>query len=76
MESTDKKPEETKVSEGLLEICIDRDHITIPVSKFEELLESKVKLGIILNIHMTVEHDYKVREHLSALFGPRKGDTE
>ena len=33
------KQEETR--EGLLELCIDRDHITIPVTRFQELRKQK-----------------------------------
>jgi hypothetical protein len=75
MENTERKQEEMNVCEGLLELCIDRDHITIPVTRFEELLKAEISLGIVRNAYETSE-SYNLQDKLSLVFGPRpkKGD--
>ena len=55
MENTERKQEVMNVREGLLEFCIDRDHITIPVTRFEELLKAEISLDIIRNAYETSE---------------------
>jgi len=75
MENTERKQEEMNVREGLLEFCIDRDHITIPVTRFEELLKAEISLDIIRNAYETSE-SYELPDKLALVFGPRpeKGD--
>lgn len=75
MENTEKRQEEMIIREGALELCIDHDHITIPVTRFQKLVEAEVKLGIVDQIYKTVE-PYSLRDRLSFLFGllPEKSD--
>ena len=75
MENTEKKQEEMIIREGALELCIDHDHITIPVTRFQKLVEAEVKLNIIDQIYKTTE-SYNLRDRMSFLFGPLhvKGD--
>lgn len=54
---------------GELELCIDRDHITITVDRFEELLKKEIQLDIANNIYLTAR-SYDTQEKLSFLFGP------
>lgn len=77
MENTERKQEEMDVREGLLELCIDRDHITIPVTRFEELLKAEISLGIVRNAYETSE-SYNLQDKLSLVFGPcpKKGDKD
>ena len=48
MENTEKKQEEMIIREGALELCIDHDHITIPVTRFQKLVEAEVKLTSLI----------------------------
>ena len=63
------KQEETR--EGLLELCIDRDHITIPVTRFQELLKAEAELSFARKIYHKSD-SYQVRDNLAILFGPRE----
>lgn len=75
MENTERKQEEMNVRDGLLGLCIDRDHITIPVTRFEELLKAEISLDIVRNAYETSE-SYNLPDKLALVFGPRpkKGD--
>ena len=66
-----KKSDLTTGLEGLgeLEICIDRDHITITVDRFSELLKKEIQLDIAKYIYHTAR-SYETQEKLSFLFGP------
>jgi len=58
-----------------LELCIDRDHITIPVTRFEELLKAEISLDIVRNAYETSE-SYNLQDKLALVFGPRPGKGE
>lgn len=75
MENTERKQEEMILREGALELCIDHDHITIPVNRFQELVEAEVKLRIVDQIYRTTE-SYNMKDSLELLFGrlPEKSD--
>lgn len=77
MENTERKQEEMTVREGALELCIDTDHITIPVARFGELIKAEVKLDIVRQAYETSK-SYELQDRLSFLFGPlpvpEKGD--
>ncbi|MCF8017803.1 MAG: hypothetical protein K9L62_00260 [Vallitaleaceae bacterium] len=75
MENTENKKEEMNVHEGALELCIDTDHITIPVSRFEELVKAEIKLDIVRQVYETKE-SYSMKDSLLLIFGPlpEKGD--
>lgn len=68
MENTERKQEEMNIQEGTLELCIDHEHITIPVARFEELVKIEEKMGIIMQVHKKTE-SYKLQEYLSIMFG-------
>jgi len=69
MEKQEQKTNEVMESTGLLELCIDRDHITITVDRFAELLTKEVKLDIVKNIYLSSK-SYETQDRLSFLFGP------
>ncbi len=75
MENTERKQEEMILREGALELCIDHDHITIPVTRFQELVEAEVKLRIVDQMYRTTE-SYSMKDRLELLFGrlPEKSD--
>ncbi len=77
MENTERKQEGMLLPGETLELCIDHDHITIPVSRFEELVKAEAKLDIVSQIYKTVE-SYNMKNTLEFLFGPlpspEKGD--
>ena len=75
MENTERKQEEMKVREGLLELCIDHDHITIPIRRFEELKKAEVYLEIIIRAYRNSK-SYELEDRLDLLFGPRPGKGE
>lgn len=59
MENTELKHDENTVTEEIkeenkLESCIDHDHITIPVNRFEKLIEAELKLGAVDHDHITI----------------------
>ena len=76
MENTERK-EGMLLPGETLELCIDHDHITIPVSRFEELMKAEAKLEIVGQIYKTVE-SYNMKDTLAIVFGPlpspEKGD--
>jgi hypothetical protein len=75
MEKTERKSDEMILREGALELCIDRDHITISVDRFTELMRKEVQLDIVQKIYLNCE-SYSLQDRLSFLFGPvpEKGD--
>lgn len=75
MENKEHKEKEITISEEALELCIDTEHITIPVSRFQELVRAEIKLDIIRQVYETKE-SYSVKDNLSLIFGPlpEKGD--
>lgn len=62
---------ETIISEGILELCIDKEHITIPVERFQELLKTETELAIVRRAYESAE-SYSLQDALSYVFGPRK----
>ncbi len=76
MENTEKRQDEMIIREGALELCIDHDHITIPVTRFQELVEAEIKLSIADRIYRTTE-SYSMKDRFELLFGPlpEKGDV-
>jgi hypothetical protein len=75
MENTERKSDEMILREGALELCIDREHITITVDRFSELISKEVQLDIVKKIYFNSE-SYSLQDKLSFLFGPvpEKGD--
>lgn len=69
MENQEKRTNEAMEATGLLELCIDREHITITVDRFAELLKKEVQLDIARNIYLTTV-SYNTQERLGYLFGP------
>lgn len=69
MENTERKQEVMNVREGLLELCIDHDHVTIPISRFEELKKAEVWLEIVHRAYVNSK-TYELPDKLSLLFGP------
>lgn len=69
MENTERKSEERILKEGALELCIDREHITISVERFAELITKEVQLNIVRNVYFTSE-TYNTHDRLSFLFEP------
>lgn len=59
MENTELMHDENTVNEEIkeenkLESCIDHDHITIPIYRFEKLVEAELKLGTVDHDHITI----------------------
>lgn len=75
MENTERKQNEMNIREGLLELCIDHDHITIPISRFEQLKKAEVYLEVIHRVYMNSK-SYELEDRLALLFGPRPGKGE
>lgn len=75
MEKQEQKTNEVMESTGLLELCIDRDHITITVDRFAELLKKEVQLDMARNIYLTTR-SYDTQEKLGFLFGPLPEEGE
>lgn len=78
MENTENKQAEKIINEealGALEVCIDHDHITIPVTRFEELIKAEVYLVIARQVYEKSE-SYDLRSNLSLLFGPLPGKDD
>lgn len=71
------KTEET-IREGVLELCIDRDHVTISVERFQELLKAEVELGLLKGSYLTGKYSSDVGETARLIFGPKpiKEDDE
>ena len=69
MENTERKQEVMNVREGLLELCIDHDHVTIPISRFEELKKAEVWLEIVHRAYVNSK-TYELSDKLFLLFGP------
>lgn len=71
------KTEET-IREGVLELCIDRDHVTISVERFQELLKAEVKLDLLKGSYLTAKYSSDVSETAKLIFGPKpiKEDDE
>jgi len=69
MENTERKQEEMIIREGGLELCIDHDHITIPVTRFEELIKTKVTLDLIEQLYKKAP-SYNLQDYMSWVFGP------
>jgi len=68
MEKQELKTNEA-IETGLLELSIDRDHITITVDRFAELLKKEVQLDIAKEIYLNAR-SYETQEKLGFLFGP------
>lgn len=66
---------ETIISEGMLELCIDKEHITIPVERFQELLKTETELAIVRRTYEAAE-SYSLQDALSYVLGPRKTKTQ
>lgn len=62
------KSEDTNASTGLLEVCIDQDHITITVDRFAELIKKEALLDITKDICINVP-SYDIKEYTKFLFG-------
>lgn len=75
MENTERKKEEMIIREGALELCIDHDHITIPVTRFEELIKAEVYLVIARQAYEKSE-SYNLHSNLSLLFGHLPGKDD
>ena len=77
MENTENKQEKTVHEEalGALELCIDHDHITIPVTRFEELIKAEVYLVIARQAYEKSE-SYNLHSNLSLLFGHLPGKDD
>ena len=73
MENTEKKPVEANESGELLELCIDHDHITIPVERFEELINAEVTLDIVYNMYKHLD-SYDLKKILPVLFGTAEAE--
>lgn len=69
--------EKAAVDEGVraLELCIDHDHITISVTRFEELIKAEVSLCIAKQIFKKTE-SYNLIPTLSFLLGPHEGNGD
>lgn len=75
MEKQELKTNEAIESTGLLELCIDRDHITITVDRFAELITKEVQLDMARNIYFS-SSSYNTQEKLGFLFGPLPEEGE
>ncbi len=75
MENTEKLQENMIIREGALELCIDHEHITISVDRFEKLIQAEIKLSLVEQMYKKSE-SYNLQDRLSFLFGrlPEKGD--
>lgn len=52
-----------------LELCIDYDHVTIPLERYTELIAAEVKLGIASDIYNNTS-SYDLEKRLSFLKKP------
>lgn len=68
-----------KAEERLLEVCIDNDHITITVERFQELVAAEVKLGVIRDVYYESKYVTEAHDFCRVLFGPKpeaEGDKD
>ena len=42
---------------GGLEMCIDCDHITIPIARFEDLIKKEAQLELLLDLRSKMKYD-------------------
>lgn len=42
---------------GGLEMCIDCDHITIPIPRFEDLIKKEAQLELLLDLRSRMKYD-------------------
>lgn len=70
---------ETETKERLLELCIDNDHVTITVGRFQELVAAEVKLALVRDVHYKAEYSSEIQSFCRILFGPKpkaEGDDD
>jgi hypothetical protein len=59
-----------EIREGLLELCIDRDHITITVDRFQQLLKAEAELSFVRKIYHQSK-SYELDDGLAIIFGAK-----
>lgn len=54
---------------GTVEILADEDHVSLPLSRYEELIHAEAELEIILRAYQNFD-SYRLKDILVAVFGP------
>lgn len=74
-------PAEKKAQEQIgrregVEVVIDHDYISIPRSRYDDLLRAEAQLDMIFRFYGVKGAGYQISDLLEALFGPREdGDN-
>lgn len=55
---------------GTIEVCIDHDHITIPISRYEELIRAETERDVILRAYQAFT-GFRLSDAIEAVLGPR-----
>lgn len=55
--------------EDVTELCIDYDHISISVNRFEELIKKEAQIEILENIYFN-HSSYSMHDKAAIIFGP------
>lgn len=62
---------EKTTSSGILELCIDIDYVSIPVTRFEGLLAAETRLDVIKQGYMAAKYSSDVEDLCRIFFGPK-----
>ncbi len=55
-----------------VEVIIDNDYISIPRSRYDELLRAEAQLDVIFRLYGIKGSGYQMTDLMEALFGPRE----
>ena len=55
---------------GTIEVCIDHNHITIPISRYEELIRAETERDVILRAYQVFTGS-RLSDAIEAVLGPR-----
>lgn len=55
---------------GTIEVCIDHNHITIPISRYEELIRAETERDVILRAYQAFTGS-RLSDAIEAVLGPR-----
>lgn len=62
-----------EVVTSALELCIDTEHVSVPLHRYEELVRSETELEILLRAYQQ-QSNYQLEYVLQAVFGSRNPD--
>ncbi len=72
--SEDENNRIEELMSGTMEICMDAEHISITVDRYEKLLKAEAELNVIRS-GFALNHGYQVEYVLEAVFGRKLEPT-